>query len=108
MEEHVTSGKAIRNFCQKCVNSALTRIIKECDGEMVMATKKPCALYKYRLKGKGNVKAIRRNCVDCMGGSFGAVEDCQTTDCDLHPYRMGKNKWIIGGVTGRFKPQNQF
>lgn len=108
MEEHVTSGRAIRNFCQKCVNSALTRIITDCGGEMVMATKKPCALFKHRLGGKGNVKAIRRNCVDCMGGSSWAVEDCQTITCDLHPYRMGKNKWIIGGVTGRFKPQNQF
>ena len=99
---HITSGKAIRHFCQNCVNSSLTRIIKDCGGEMVMATKKPCALFKLRLKGRGNVRAIRRNCVDCMGGSFWAVEECQTTDCDLHPFRMGKTplqtgkRWGVG------------
>jgi len=59
MGEHITSGRAIRHFCQKCVNSSLTRIIKDCGGEMVMATSKPCALFKLRLKGRGNVRAIR-------------------------------------------------
>lgn len=92
----MTTGEAIRNFCKQCVSSSLTKVIRECGGEYVKATQKPCALFKYRLKGKGNLKAIRRNCVECMGGSFESVSDCQTTDCILHPFRFGKLPSLVG------------
>jgi hypothetical protein len=35
-----------------------------------------------------------------MGGSFRAVEECQTTDCDLHPFRMGTNPRQTGKKMG--------
>jgi hypothetical protein len=35
-----------------------------------------------------------------MGGSFWAVEECQTTDCDLHPFRMGKTPLQTGKRSG--------
>lgn len=108
MAEHTTAGEAIRLFCKKCTNSVQTKVIQDCGGEMVLATKKPCALFKYRLKGRGTVKAIRRNCVDCMGGSFNAVDDCQTKDCDLYPYRMGRSLSKTRGIGRPFISQNQF
>lgn len=37
------------------------------------------------------VKAIRRKCVDCMGGSIEAIRDCMSTNCALWPFRMGRN-----------------
>ena len=57
---------------------------------MVLATKKQCALFKYRLQGKGTLKAIRKNCIECQGGSYEGVEDCTIEDCLLHPFRLGK------------------
>lgn len=36
-------------------------------------------------------KAIRQNCLDCMGGSPGEVRKCAAIQCAMWPYRMGKN-----------------
>lgn len=36
------------------------------------------------------VKAIRKKCVDCSGGSSKEVSHCQILDCPLYLYRMGK------------------
>lgn len=37
------------------------------------------------------VKAIRKKCVDCSGGSVKEVRECELLHCSLHPFRMGKN-----------------
>jgi hypothetical protein len=37
------------------------------------------------------LKAIRRKCIECSGNSVKNVASCDITDCDLHPYRFGKN-----------------
>lgn len=37
------------------------------------------------------VIAIRKYCLWCMGGSRKFVRECDTSDCPLHPFRMGKN-----------------
>jgi hypothetical protein len=103
----MTTGESIRAFCKDCVNSNQSKVIKACGGEMVRATKKPCPLFQYRLKGKGTLRAIRKHCVECMGGSFRAVEDCQTTDCKLYPYRMGKSLSKTRGVGRASNFQNQ-
>jgi hypothetical protein len=36
------------------------------------------------------VKAIRAFCLKCQGG-MKAVRICESKDCDLYPYRMGRN-----------------
>ena len=42
--------------------------------------------------GSGAVlKAIRRRCIDCSGGSQAEVGACRCDTCPLHPFRMGKN-----------------
>jgi hypothetical protein len=104
----MTTGEAIRGFCQECVSSHQKKVIENCGGEMVLATKKPCALFKYRLKGRGTLKAIRRNCVECQGGSYEGVEDCSTESCLLHPFRLGKLPGDSMGVHGRLILQNRF
>ena len=36
--------------------------------------------------------AIRRKCVDdCCAGTVKYANDCNITDCELWPYRMGRN-----------------
>ena len=36
------------------------------------------------------LKAIRKQCVSCMGGQLRLVADCPGRDCPLYPYRMGR------------------
>ena len=36
------------------------------------------------------MKAIRRKCIDCSGGSSNEVKLCPVQDCPLYAYRFGK------------------
>ena len=40
------------------------------------------------------IKAIRLQCVECMGHQFKLVPGCTDVHCSLFPYRMGKNSSI--------------
>ena len=37
--------------------------------------------------------AVRRNCIDCMGGSLAEVRRCGMTSCPLWPFRLNSNPW---------------
>jgi len=37
------------------------------------------------------LRAIRKNCIDCSGGSKQEVRGCKITDCPLYLYRFGRN-----------------
>jgi len=37
------------------------------------------------------LKAIRKNCIDCMGGQKHEVKICPIENCSLYPFRFGKN-----------------
>ena len=39
------------------------------------------------------LKATRRKCLDCSGGSPAEVADCLARQCALFPFRFGKNPW---------------
>lgn len=36
------------------------------------------------------LKAIRKNCIECMGGSSDGVKACTSPRCNLFPFRFGK------------------
>lgn len=41
------------------------------------------------------VRAIRKHCLSCVGGSYSAVRNCEAgEDCHLHPWRMGKRPTV--------------
>ena len=47
-------------------------------------------------KHKSPVKAIRENCIECMGGReseghLKRVSECGSPDCALYDFRFGKN-----------------
>lgn len=42
---------------------------------------------------KNPVKAIREFCLDCCGDSSAAVKECTSSNCALHPFRLGKNPY---------------
>jgi len=37
------------------------------------------------------LKTIREYCIGCSGGVRDEVARCTVTDCELYPYRMGKD-----------------
>jgi hypothetical protein len=39
------------------------------------------------------LKAVRRKCLDCSGGSHAEVAHCLVCQCPLFPFRFGKNPW---------------
>lgn len=43
------------------------------------------------MKSLTPLKAIRKNCLDCSGGSSNEVKICKIEDCSLHRFRFGKN-----------------
>ncbi len=45
----------------------------------------------YREKINSPITAIRAFCVGCMGGQVYEVRKCTKRNCQLYPFRMGKN-----------------
>lgn len=39
------------------------------------------------------IKAVRKKCLDCSGGSSDEVRKCDIADCPLHPFRFGRNPY---------------
>jgi len=39
------------------------------------------------------VKAIRRMCLECLGNSSNAVEECTNEPCELFAFRLGSNPY---------------
>ena len=40
------------------------------------------------------LKAIRKNCIDCAGGSKGEARRCVAIECPCWPFRMGTNPFM--------------
>jgi len=37
------------------------------------------------------IQAIKAYCIGCMGGDKTEVKLCPCSDCELHPFRLGRN-----------------
>ncbi len=90
----MTPLKAIRKFCIRCVGNAAS--VNKCGGDKMLGQGDPkgqCWFYPYRMgRGRPSVKIIRKNCLECMGGSRKLVADCGPFgDCPLHIFRFGTN-----------------
>jgi len=94
--EYLTPKEAARAQCVQYLGLSQfsTKEIKNCQGDRAFLG--PCPLFPYRLGGRVTVKALRKFCLQCQGSSFLAVEECETEDCPLHRYRMGKNPAMAG------------
>jgi hypothetical protein len=56
---------------------------------------------EFHDNGGTALKAIRRRCIDCSGGSSIGANGCTASDCNLHPFRQGKNpNFRISGAAG--------
>ena len=53
-------------------------------------------------------KAMREKCIDCVGGRqnnpgyLKRIRDCESTECTLHPHRMGKRPKQSDAQTSAF------
>lgn len=84
---------AIRNYCLNC-HGGSNVAVRNCNAE--------CSLHDFRfgIKGQGSkAKAIREFCLECMDGCKRTIRDCPSIDCNLYPFRFGKNpnRKLIGG-----------
>ena len=85
----ITPARAIRIYCIHCFGGKNT---KEVRIEISQCTAIDCPLYPYRMgRGRGSVKAIRKLCLECMGGSTKLVRECTAKNCPVYFYRLGKN-----------------
>lgn len=93
----ITSLKAIRLKCLDC-SAGSYKEVRECPCYEDNGSIQKCPLYPYRLgkrpKEKVNstpIKAIRKYCLWCCGGSRKEVRECPVFDCPLWKFRFGKN-----------------
>ena len=87
--------QAIRRRCLHCVGGESVKEVRDCT-----AAPNICRLWPYRMghgrdrtrdaKPPSRLKAIRQECLFCMGGSAQFVRECESSHCFLWPYRMGK------------------
>ena len=102
MNPHKSPQQTIRAYCHYCIQSRSDADVENCTGDIVYATGKPCPFYKYRVGHKRPlVKIMRRFCLECQGNNITLVRECETEDCLIHPYRMGKNPARTGKGASR-------
>jgi hypothetical protein len=104
---HPTPLKAARLHCLECCGGSAN--------EVRLCPAASCALWPFRfgrrpnaeekgvvaglptyplercMAGASALRAARKRCIDCSGGTDAAVRACTFNDCALHRYRFGKN-----------------
>ena len=77
----MTAIQAVKKECQKCMNN---KRFPSCISTM-------CVLNK-RKDYKSTLRMIKAHCLTCIPeGSIFAVKLCDTPNCNLWSYRLGKN-----------------
>ena len=85
-----TPRSAVIRFCRGCA----------ADGDIQNCEVVDCPFHTYlKRKGQPAISQIRKKCLECMGGSASAIEECETKTCPLYIYRLGTNpkRTGIGG-----------
>jgi len=101
----LTPRKAIREFCVECAGSVYEA--NNCT-DTDPKYQDPCPLHPHRSgkrprdfrKQLTPMKAIRKHCIQCMGGNFKDVRGCTDFQCNLFFYRFGRfpKRYELGGV----------
>jgi hypothetical protein len=108
---HGTPLKALRAHCVECCNGNFAEV-RACSAtscplwlfrlgrrpdaaEKAAIAGRPIYPLEKRLAGASGLKAIRRRCLDCSGGTDAGVRSCAFSSCTLHPFRHGRNPNIV-------------
>ena len=84
--------RAIKRKCLECVGGSYPEV-KECLA--AASNSEVCKLHAFLTGGKrgrywaGALKAIRNECMLCMGEDRGLIETCRSRACPLWPFRFG-------------------
>ena len=99
-------AKAIRAQCLHCTCDMPSEI-RTCTASAHPTAAGGCHLWPFRFgssrdlsKGHPRMtrgKAMRKECLRCMGGSNEGVRECVSTYCPLWPYRHGKGVEDVNG-----------
>jgi hypothetical protein len=108
-----TPLRAVRLACLECCDGSASEV-RQCeatscplwtfrfgrrpsaeDKAAVVAAEKPVYPIERRLTGTSGLKAVRRRCLDCSGGTDAAVRSCTVSACPLFEFRFGKNPNIV-------------
>lgn len=96
MKQHRSPCETIRTYCLYCTVGQPSEVIS-CDADGKDPAFEACPFHPFRLgKGRPSVKLIRKFCLQCMGGSLVMVRECETRDCLIHPFRLGRNPACVG------------
>ena len=93
MSRQYTPLQAIRRYCLWCCLTP--KGVQECDIE-------ECPLWPFRCGRKNapvapsRLRAIRKCCLDCVGGSPKDVKNCFAMTCPLYRFLFGKNPALKG------------
>ncbi len=85
----LTRRKGIKAFCKECTGWEYAELVN-CNGKMVDGS--ICELLPYKRgkfpgTGAARAKAIRKNCVECVGSALS--KSCISLKCPLYPFRSG-------------------
>jgi hypothetical protein len=94
--KRLTPKETLHAWCHYCIQDRRDSEVENCGGHLVYATGKPCPFFPYRMGKRPPMKVFRQFCLECMGGSFPLVKECEKEDCPMHPYRFGKNPNVRG------------
>jgi hypothetical protein len=76
------------------------------DATQLYPYERPLTLGEFAAQGMPTLAAIKRRCMDCAGGAVIGAKSCTSYDCDLWPFRVGKNPNRAGiGNAGHFAGQ---
>jgi hypothetical protein len=106
-----TPLKALRAHCVECCNGNFAEV-RTCSAtacplwlfrlgrnptvaERAGIAGRPVYPIERTLAGTSGLKAIRRRCLDCSGGSDAGVRSCAFSSCSLHAFRFGTNPNIV-------------
>ena len=107
----MTVGKAIRAFCIDCVGDGSSHAVRDCGGDKCLnggteEDGKTCLFYRYRMgHGRPSAKVVRKVCIWCQGERLDWVRECDTKECFLYPFRMGRSP---GQATRKGRPVEVF
>lgn len=68
-------------------------LVEEENSKTVQKTKKEGGRMNDKKLITNPVKAIRAFCLGCVGGNANEVKLCPAEDCELYPFRFGKNPY---------------
>jgi hypothetical protein len=108
---HTTPLRAVRLHCVECCGGSSNEV-RHCSAtscplwpfrfgrrpnaeEKAVVAELPTYPLERRMAGASALRAARKRCIDCSGGTDAAVRACTFNGCALHRYRFGKNPNII-------------